>query len=63
MTACGKKPHWFEGLAALSFVLTVQSVEEGKIKKKIPIPLRRLSAIPAGLPTPPQPGANDGAPI
>ncbi len=48
MTACGKKLHRSEGLTALNFVLTVQSVAEGKIPKKIPTPLRRLSAIPAG---------------
>ena len=35
MTACGKKPHRSESLAALSFVLTVQSVEE-RTKKKNP---------------------------
>lgn len=58
-----KKPRRFEAFAALSSFLTVQSVEEGKNKrerekkrnwKKIPIPSRRLSAIPAGLPTLPQ---------
>lgn len=34
MTAYGKKPSWSEGLTALSFILTVQSVEAGKIEEK-----------------------------
>lgn len=46
MTACGKKPHQSESLAALSFVSRFKVSKNEQ--KKIPIPPRRLSAIPAG---------------
>lgn len=52
MTTCGRKLHWFVESAAFSIVLMVQSVERGKeigVGGGGPIPLRRLSAIPAGL--------------
>ena len=63
MTACGKKPHRSESLEALSFVLTVQSVEERTKKKKSQFHQGGCLQFQLGLPTPPQPAANRGAPI